>query len=71
MSQDPTKKRSKLVLPSPQITDAELDEVCFLSISLYSSNFIAYGTKGCSIINIHLIEWMIKLLKTSSVVKCT
>ena len=56
MSQDPTKKRSKLVLPSPQITDAELDEVCFLSISLYSSNFIAYGTKGCSIINIHLIE---------------
>lgn len=27
MNQDGSKKRSKLVLPSPQITDAELEEV--------------------------------------------
>jgi len=33
MSQDPTKKRSKLVLPSPQITDAELDEVVKLGLA--------------------------------------
>ncbi len=30
MNSEPVKKRSKLVLPAPQISDAELEEVIFI-----------------------------------------
>lgn len=34
----PDKKRSKLVLPTPQITDKELEDVCFFCF-FFSFNF--------------------------------
>lgn len=35
---EPNKKRSKLVLPTPQISDAELEQVRFLKIPWWESN---------------------------------
>ena len=40
MNQESSKKRSKLVLPSPQVTEAELEEVCTLTSNIISYLFV-------------------------------